>query len=261
MFFSSEASSLYSIIMRLDYYLTDITGMICHIAGLVLATLIFSFVITALLNLIRYYILHKAGDNSIEAKGYLCFSPRDSVHWIGLVSAFVLNIGFAAPLNYKQRKLNRPGLTTFSMCLVGPVFYFLTSLVLLFVYAMIRELNPFGIAQAGIMPEQRVWYVYAYYVVHCMIYYLVFICMFSSFANLIPVVPCAMGDFLYMFLPLNVSEFLRKNELLMSVGVFVLLFMSIGSPDGLIQNTGVEILAAVLNAYHNAYVGFIALFA
>lgn len=241
---------MYRIIIYLDSYLSDINSLIALIVGLVASSLFFSFVINGLHNYIKYLVLYKCGDTSIKAKGYLSLRPKKGFHIIGFFSSLVLNMGFARPVKIKEPRLNSPKLNIFFMCLAGSGVYFFTSLFVFILYSLFKALNIFGVSSVFVPPADTQWYVYAYYAFFAFLYYTVFTTMSSAVISIIPVVPCDFGDFLFSFLPRNIKELLYKNEVLTGFFVFVLLFLTIGAPDGAVQSLANDILVGIREYFY-----------
>ncbi len=242
---------MYKIIKNLDFYLRDINGLIALIAGMVAASLIFSLFISYVHNFIRYSILYRFGDYSVKGKGYLRFKPKRVFHAIGFISALTLNISFAQPLKYTERKLRTPKLALFLSSITGPVSYFLFSLISLFIYLALIQFNPFGIISGYNPPVDAKWNTYVYFFFCAMMYYLTITCMSSAIVSIIPVLPCSLGEFSISLFSRNISEALRNNELILSVGVFIFLFLTIGAPNGLIIDTADKVLGYFIEPFKN----------
>lgn len=245
----SEANALYEIIMDFSKYSDNIPGLISLIAGCVLSTALFVFLINPLHNFIQYFVASKCGDVNVEAEGFMTMSVYNSFHSIGAVSALVLNMGFSSQIIHDRERFRRPILGTVLMALSGILTYALSSMILLFIYALLTGFRIFDIASATALPVDGSFFVYVYHALYSALYFLVRTCLYSAVLNLIPLIPLDMGDVLYMFFNTRTYDALCNNEMLVSTGILAVAFFTFGKPGGFISSLSSSVLQPVLQFF------------
>ena len=225
---------MYKIIQNLSEYTDSPRHLISLLAGVLLAAAMFNLVVVPVHNRIKYFFIKIFGDYTPFREGDVTMSPRTNVHIVGLVSSLIINIGFAAPTYYDDEKFKYPRLYTLIISLSGILTYFLFFAVAFFIYSVLGLSNLFGISSLKLETLDAGVLGCVYYAFFVMTYYLAITCIYSAIFNLIPLYPLDMGDVLYLFIPLNWSDALRNNELMVSLGLFVIAFLWLGTSKGFI---------------------------
>lgn len=239
---------MYRYLMNLSDYLENVPGFIALLAGMFLAVAVFTLFINPLHNVVKYTVVKRCGENSFEEDGYYTLSPRVHFHLIGFISNILLNINFTQPVYYDSEKIKHPKVSTVLISLSGLFFYFGIFLVSGIGYSVLKYCGFLSVSVASIMPRSVEWYVYVYYAFFVAVFYLFRISTCTLILSAIPFGPLDLADILYMFMPVNWSDVLRNNESLISLVLFVFLFLTVGAPDGLINNWADKIMLGMSNS-------------
>lgn len=237
---------MYKILKDIGMYIQSPPLFISLVLGALLGIGIFNLVVNPLHNMVKYHFIRKFGDESAFLEELVSKKPRDNVHIVGLLSSVFLNVGFASPTLFDNTNFRRPKLHTFFVSISGVLTYFAVFLVTYIIFAVPRVINLFSISSVKFESLDVGFFGCVYYVLFSAVYYLAITCLYSAIFNLLPVYPLDMGDTLYMYAPLNWQDALRNNELFISLGLFVLNFMVLGSPRGLIYIVSVPIRNTIL---------------
>lgn len=254
---------MYEIVTNTNRYTDNLPGFLALIAGCILATALFVFIVNPLHNYIKCRVAVKCSEDGnwdiIEENG-LMIIPNKILHWVGIVSALVLHMGFAPSVVYDTNKLKKPGRDSALVALSGIMVYIVCTLPILFVYTFLRYFEFFEVVTVTSPPDGAYWYVYIYHTFYTAVCFLFRICMNSALLNLIPLLPMDMGDVLYVHLNVRWTDVLRNNQILISTCVLVLAFITFGSPDGLIQSISTWVLRVFMEIYTFIIEFFIAAF-
>lgn len=243
--------------MSSDKYFVNTRGAVCLILGLILATAIFVFVVGPLHNLIQAKVAKLCGDDWVEDAGYFSMKPSNSFHWIGTFSAFLVFMGFTKRVRYRQRYLHAPVLGSFLISFSGILTYFLLFLVFAFLSTFMECLSLYGLTSPSTMPETELpFWGCVFHTVFSVSFFLTRMCMYSAFFNLIPVAPMDMGEVLFAFIGNHWREQIKKNDMIISVGLFVFAFFSLGMPGSFIT----EISLDIIYFFQDAFAVFINIF-
>ncbi len=241
---------MYRIIMNLEQYTHNMRGTVSLIIGLVLATTIFMFVIGPLHNLIQAKVIKACGDDWVEEAGYLTMNPAKSFHWIGLISVFVVFMGFTKRVRYRRRYFHAPVLGTFLISFSGILTYFLSGALLIFACTLLGSFNPYGMANPSFMPaEELPFWGCVFHAVFSSLFFLSRMCIYSAFFNLIPITPMDMGEVVFNFIGRHWSDVVKKNDIVISVGLFVLAFFVLGMPDSFIVESSFSIIGMLEDSF------------
>lgn len=227
--------------------------LVSTIIGCLVAIAIFVLVVNPLHNYVKYSLIGAYGDKTAIKDGFRSMNPRDNNHIVGLLMALVLNIGFAAPSYYDTEHFKRPKLQALTISLSGIATYFACFFVSYFAYSTLKLNNVFGVATATFQIDHADTSGYIFYFVYMLMYFLSITCLFSAIINLLPVFPLDMGDSLYEFLPLNWQDALRNNEIFVSLGIFILTFLALGSADGIIVRIGTSVMDKCFSVFRLIY--------
>lgn len=226
---------MYRIIQKASTYSDSPKTYAALIIGALLAILVFNFVIVPLHNCVKYFFIKRFGDCTAIEDGLCTMRPKPNIHVVGLLTSFLVNIGFANPAYFDTDEFRRPKLYSFIVSLSGVCTYFVSFFLFYFVYAVLKVNNVLGMSSLNFMSENESLMGYIYYTFFVMVYYLALTCIYSAIFNLIPVFPLDMGDALYVHLPLNWQDALRNNEVFVSLGLFIIAFLYLGKTGGLVQ--------------------------
>lgn len=240
---------MYKIIQNISSYTNSPALLISLIAGILMSAVVFNFLVAPLHNRVKYILIKRFGDATPYIHGDVSMSPKNNFHIVGFFSSLLLNVGFSAPTYYDDKDFRRPFIYTVIISLSGIFTYFAFFAVFYFLYAVLRYLNLFGISSINLAALDTGFFGCVYYAFFIMIYYLAITCIYSAIFNVLPLYPLDMGDSLYCFLPVNWSDSLRNNELLVSLGLFILCFLSLGTADGLIYEISIPIRRIFMNFY------------
>ena len=241
---------MYRIIMNLDSYLENRNGTICFFIGMVLAMAVFVFLVGPVHNLVKAKVVKLCGDDWVEEAGYFSLNPANSFHWIGAFSVLLVFMGFTKRVRYRKRYLDRPFLGAVMISVSGILTYFLCFLFFAFLVSLLGSVNSYGMTNPSVMPETELpFWGCVFHVVFLAVFFLTRICLYSAFFNLIPLAPMDMGELLFAFIGKHWSEQIKKNEMLISVGLFLLAFLSLGLPNSFIVQTSLDIITFFQNGF------------
>ena len=225
------------------------------IIGVLLAVAVFNCIIIPVHNRVKYFFIHAFGDYSASEDGYCTMRPKENIHVIGLFTSLFLNIGFAEPAYFDSEHFRRPKLCAIVISLSGVLTYFVFFGATFAVFSFLRANNVCSVTSVQLASDSLVFGQYIYHAVYVMLYYIAITCIYSAFFNIIPAFPLDMGDALYVFMPVNWQDNLRNNELAISLGLFVLAFMYLGSANGII----VKIAKPLINNLYEIFSSFMLL--
>ncbi|MGN0452582.1 MAG: hypothetical protein ACI4GZ_02145 [Ruminococcus sp.] len=239
---------MYEFLISFKDYSDRIPTFITILVGVALAIVMFYLVVAPVHNLSMAFVAKQFGDENIKRRGYLAYAPNKSFHLIGVVSLSVLNIGFTSPIIYRRSRFYHPVIGTICVCITGVVTYFLMSVVTLIFYILLHDAALFG--YQGIYDELANPSVvgYVYHSIVLMFYTLTQMCMLSMLVNLIPFTPFDMSEVLLFNLRPNWVDGIKKNQIIISFGWFVVLFLTIGKPGGLLDDIAIKILRIFADA-------------
>ncbi len=241
---------MYRILMTLEDYSYNMRGMISFIIGLILATVLFMFVIGPLHNLIQAKVIKANGDDWVEDAGYFSMNPSKSFHWIGLLSVFVVFMGFTKRVRYRRRYFHAPVLGTIGVSFSGILTYFLSGVLLVFGYTLIGSFNFYGMTNPSVMPSEELsFWGCVFHTVFSAVFILSRMCIYSAFFNLIPIPPMDMGEMLFTFIGRHWSDVVKKNDLVISVGLFVIAFFVLGMPDSVLVKSSFNVIGMLEDAF------------
>lgn len=256
---------MFEILQDITKQIQNIPGFIAIILGYLIAMAVFVFVVNPLHNYVKYFLAYKFGDFRLYGDGLVSMSFANSFHWIGVFSALVMKMGFALPVNYNRDRLKHPIGNIIVISLSGILVYFLFSLAVLFLYALVKTFNIYDIGAVGTPPVDAPLGAYVYHTIYSTVNFLTKICFCSAVVNIIPLVPMDMGDVLYMFINTRYTDFLRNNHMLISAILFVVLFFTLGKTGSymsvLCSISNSPILAPILQFYFWIINGVGAIFA
>lgn len=218
--------------------------------GCFLATLVFVIFVGPFHNFVQAKFIKLSGDDWVENAGYLTFNPKNSFHWIGALSSFVVFLGFTRRVRYRRRFFHRPVLATIGVSMSGVLVYFFCSVFFTFICTLIGNFGFYGIVNPfSAIPEGLPYEGYIFHIFFSMIMFLSGICMYSAFFNLIPLPPLDMGEVLFLLFNSHWSSALKKNDLIVSVVIFILAFFVFGTSDSFLTETCNTILMAMQDAF------------
>lgn len=239
---------MYRYLMSLSDYTANIPGMIALFAGVLMAVAVFTLFINPFHNVVKYAVAKKRGDDSFIDDGYYTLSPRVHFSLVGFISNLLLNINFTQPVYYDTERLKRPKLSTVLISLSGLGTYLAVFLLSGAAYSVLKYGGFLSVSIASIVPQNVQWYVYLYYAFFVAVFYLFRISTCTLILSAVPFGALDLADILYMFMPVNWSDALKNNETLISLIMFVALFMTVGAPDGLINNWADQIMLDMSNS-------------
>ena len=225
------------------------------IIGVFLAVVVFNCFIIPVHNRVKYFFIQTFGDYSASEDGYCTMRPKENIHVIGLFTSLLLNIGFAEPAYYDTEHFRRPKFYTFIISVSGIFTYLAFFGVTFALFSFLRVNNVCSVTSVQLASDALVFGQYIYHIFYVMIYYIAITCIYSAIFNLIPAFPLDMGDALYVFMPVNWQDNLRNNELAISLGLFVLAFMYLGSSNGIV----VKIAKPLVNNLYSVFSSFMLL--
>jgi len=242
---------LYRIIMNLQEYTHNISGTICLILGYLLACVLFVLVIGPMHNAIKGRAAWSNGDEWVAENGYLSMNPKMSFHWIGLLSVVVTRLGFTKRVRYRQRYFDAPVLGTIWLSLSGILTYLLCSAILVFFCALMGRVNSFDITTPTIVPQEQLpFFGCVFHTSFAMVFYASRMCIYSALFNLIPIAPMDMGEILFLLIGKHWSDVIKKNDLFISVGLFLLAFFVLGMPDSFVVTFSTDIITMMSSAFN-----------
>ncbi len=240
---------MYKIVMNLQEYLISIPGTISLIIGYLLATALFIFVIGPFHNYIKSKVAAACGDEWVEEAGYFTMNPAKSFHWIGFVSVLITRMGFTKRVRYRRRYLDSPILGTIMIAVSGVLTYLVCCVVLLFVCSILSKVNTYGITNpATALRDTYSFDGYLFLTLYSALSYLPRICIYSALFNLIPVAPMDMGELLFIFFGQHWSDVIKKNDVLISLGLFVLAFLVFSLPNSFLVDFSNDFVNAITSA-------------
>ncbi len=238
---------MYRFLIDLRTYTGNIPGMLALFAGVLLAVAFYTAVVSPFHNCVKYFVAQKRGDRSFIDYGYYTMSPRENFHLVGFITTLLLNISFTQPVYLDDENLRKPKLSRVLIALSGLGTYVLMFLISGLAYSFMKDAAFFSIQAATVVPENVSFVVYAYYAVYVAVFYVFRISICSIFMNLIPLGPLDMSDVLYMFLPVNWQDGVRNNESFISLLLFVVIFLTLGAPDGVFNVVGNAVMLEFSN--------------
>lgn len=238
---------MYKIIQNISSYTHSPALLGSLIAGILMSVAVFNLLIVPIHNRVKYFLIRSFGDSTPFEQGVVSMSPRDNIHIVGFFSSLFLNIGFAAPAYYDDENFRHPKIYTVIISLSGIFTYFVFFGISYFVYALLRLYNLFDISSINLTTLDTGFFGCIYYAFFIMTYYLAITCIYSAIFNVLPVYPLDMGDTLYLCAPVNWTDALRNNELMVSLGLFILCFLVLGTSDGLIYTISLPIRRTYMN--------------
>lgn len=242
---------MYRIIMNLNEYTHNISGTICLVLGYLLACALFVLVIGPMHNSLKARAAWSNGDEWVAESGYLSMNPRMSFHWIGLVSLLVTRLGFTKRVRYRQRYFDAPVLGTMWLAFSGILTYLLCSAVLVFFCTLMGRVNSFDIINPTIIPQKQLpLFGCIFHTTFAMVFYASRMCIYSALFNLIPIAPMDMGEILFTFLGKHWSDMIKKNDLVISIGLFLVAFFAFGMPDSFLVTFSTDIITMLSSVYN-----------
>lgn len=240
---------MYRILMSMDLFSMNPTGVVSLLVGYVLATAVFVLGVCPLHNYVQARVARSNGDDWVADAGYLTMNPRKSFHWIGLLSTFVVFMGFTKRVRYRRRYFDAPVLGTLWLCLSGVLTYFVCSVFFIIIYTFVSRFNTLGMTTPTLIPTESLsFFGSVFHSLFSMLFFLSRMCIYSAMFNLIPIPPMDMGDMVFTFLGQHWSDVIKKNDTLFAVGLFILAFFVLGMPDSFIANTSLDFINSVSNA-------------
>lgn len=238
---------MYGLITSYGSYADRKEVFITMCIGYALAVAVFLLFVAPVHNFAKVKVAKACGDTNIKNRGSYTMNPYKSFHLIGVFSLLVLNIGLTAPVNYKRNRFYRPALGTLGVSAVGIAVYLTFSLIGVFIYSLLRTIGLYDIGIVSQTESLGSTSEYIYFAIYTAIYFLMRICMMSAIVNLIPMIPLDMGDILKVVLRPNWIDALMNNHILVALGIFVVLFITIGKPDGFIDEFSKYVISFLYN--------------
>lgn len=238
---------MYRYLIDLRSYTDNLYGMAALFGGILTAVAFFTVFVSPLHNYIKYLVAAKRGDTSFVAYGYNTMSLRENFHLVGFITTLLLNISFTQPVFLDDDNLRNPRLSRVLVSLSGMGTYVATFLISGVGYSILRYFSPATIEGATVVPDGVTIKTYMYYALLVAMFYVFRISICTIFLNLIPIGSLDMADVLYMYLPINWVDGLRNNESLISLILFIVIFLTVGAPDGIFNVVG----NAVMLGYSN----------
>ncbi len=241
---------MYRIIMNLDSYLENRNGTICLFIGMVLAMAVFVFLVGPVHNLVKAKVVKLCGDDWVEEAGYFSLNPANSFHWIGAFSAFLVFMGFTKRVRYRKRYLDRPFLGAVMISVSGILTYFLFFLFFAFLVSLLGSVNSYGMTNPSVMPETELpFWGCVFHTFFSCVFFLSRICIYSAFFNIIPIPPMDMGELVFTLLSKHWSDEIKKNDILFSIGIFLLAFFALGMPNSSFVLISLDVISFFENAF------------
>ncbi|MBQ8001401.1 MAG: hypothetical protein IJ298_09455 [Ruminococcus sp.] len=240
---------MYRILLSLDNIVLDVAGWITLSIGFLLAMALYVLVICPLHNYVQARVARANGDEWIDESGYLTMNPVNSFHWIGALSVFVNFMGFSKRVRYRRRYFDAPFLGTLWLSLSGILVFFLCSVVFIVICAFFSRFNSFEITSPlyiysdSLPVAGRIFHTF-----YSMMFFISRMCIYSALINVLPVPPLDMGELVFTFLGKHWSDLIKKNDAIISIGVFILAFFVLGMPDSLIPDIAINFIRAVTSA-------------
>lgn len=236
---------MYELISEFQNYSDKIDVYISLSVGCFVAMVIFLFLLSPIHNYIKARLALGFGDENIKKRGYLTLNPFKSFNWFGALSALLLKIGYSSHVGYKRSRFYHPTIGTLVIAFSGPVFYFLCYLVVYTLFYVLIQAEFFGVNSVNVELEDAAFIAYMYHSFVAALRFLARICFFSALCNLIPMYPFDMGDVLMLFLRPSWLKAIGNNELLISLGFLVLLFITVGAQGGFLYSIYVDVGAPI----------------
>ncbi len=233
---------MYSLIVISSDYGDRYHILVSLILACVLATVIFYLTIAPAHNLLKAFIAYRQGDEKVKVRGHLKFLPKKSFNWLGVVSSLFLFLPIVHPVYYRKNRFYDPTKGVFAVALSGIAFYFLSGLFLATIYTALKASAVYGITGATNAYYTYSFATFAYHCTLCTVYFLSRICFFSSFINLLPVIPMDMGEILGLILRINWVDYLKNNEVFVSSLIFLGSFFTVAKPAGLFSQMASDIM-------------------
>lgn len=238
---------MYRFLIDLRTYSGNIHGMVALFTGVLLAVAFYVLLVGPLHNCVKYSVARKQGDRSFVEYGYNRLSPREHFHLVGFITTLLLNISFTQPVYLDDENFKKPRQSRVLIALSGFGVYVFMFLVSGVAYSILKDFSFFSIQAATVVPDNVSYFAYAYYAVYVAVFYVFRISICTIFMNLIPLGPLDAADILYMFLPVNWQDGLRNNESLISLLLFIVVFLTVGAPDGVFNVVGNEVMLEFSN--------------
>ncbi len=238
---------MYRFLIDLRTYLGNIHGMVALFTGVLLAVAFYVLFVGPLHNCVKYSVASKRGDSIFKEYGLGTMSPREHFHLVGFITTLLLNISFTQPVYIDDENLKKPKQSRVLIALSGLGVYVFMFLVSGVAYSFLKHANIFSIQAATVVPDNVSFFAYAYYALYVAVFYVFRISICSIFLNLIPLGPLDAADILYMFLPVNWQDGMRNNDSLISLLLFILVFLTVGAPDGVFNVVGNEVMLEFSN--------------
>ncbi len=221
--------------------------MVALFTGVLLAVAFYVLFVGPFHNCVKYSVASKYGDRTFKEYGLGTMSPREHFHLVGFITTLLLNISFTQPVYVDDDNLRKPKQSRVLIALSGLGVYTLMFLVSGVVYSFLKHANIFSIQAATVVPDNVSYFAYAYYALYVAVFYVFRISICSIFMNLIPLGSLDAADILYMFLPINWQDGLRNNETFVSLLLFIVIFLTLGAPDGVFNVVGNEVMLQFSN--------------
>ncbi len=241
---------MFRIITNLGDFSANLRGTVSLIVGCILAVAVFAFFIGPVHNYIQAKFVKLSGDDWVEDAGYFSLNPINSFHWVGIVSAFVVFMGFTKRVRYRRRYFHKPVLSTIGLSLSGVLTYFAFGIVFTFIYTLISSFRFYGMTNPSAIPSEELSALgCAFHVLFAMVMFLSRICVYSALFNLIPVPPMDMGEIVFLFLGRHWSDVVKRIDLIFSIGLFIFAFFVLGMPDSFFVSTAFNIIEMMEDAF------------
>ncbi len=221
--------------------------MVALFGGVLAAVTFYTLFVSPLHNYVKYFVATKRGDRSFVEYGYYTMSLRENFHLVGFITTLLLNISFTQPVYLDDDNLRNPKLSRVFVALSGLGTYVVTFLVSGVAYSLLRFYAPDTIAGATVVPDGVTIKTYMYYALLVAVFYVFRISICTIFLNLFPLGSLDMADVLYMYLPVNWVDGLRNNESLISLLIFIVVFLTVGAPDGIFNVVGNSVMLGYSN--------------
>ena len=165
------------------------------------------------------WVSYKFGDPTPKLDGRLSLNPLHHLDPIGTIALLLVGFGWAKPVHIDPRYYKDAKTGIVWTAFAGPLMNFIIAFVAIFLFNLLLKV-PVSIFSSEIMTRIFIYLIY-------LMQYTALISLGQAIFNMIPVPPLDGSKIIAGLLPDHIYEWFLRNEQLLSMLIFVLLFTNI----------------------------------